>query len=174
VLKGERLILREFATADFDSVHAYAVDEAVVRYMEWGPNTEDATREFLVRALSFKEEAPRVTYEMAVTEAATGKLIGGFGLHTSGLQAMLGHCISRAAWGQGYATEAARLLVSHGFGSLGVHRVWARCDSENIASLRVLEKLGMRREGLAKHDCQIRGIWRSTFSYAVLEEEWNA
>ena len=173
MLKSERLILRDFATSDFDAVHAYAVDSEVVRYMEWGPNTEDATRDFLARALKFSEESPRTIFELAVTEASTGKLVGGIGLHTSELQAMLGYCFSRAAWGHGYATEAAHLLVSYGFQSVGVHRVWARCDSENAASLRLLEKLGMRCEGLAKHDCQIRGVWRNTFTYAVLAGEWN-
>jgi RimJ/RimL family protein N-acetyltransferase len=87
---------------------------------------------------------------------------------------MLGYCFARSAWGKGYATEAARLIISHGFHSLGIHRIWARCDSENEASLRVLEKLGMRREGLAKHDCQIRGEWRNTYLYAVLVDEWES
>ena len=172
MLKGERLTLREFSISDFDSVHEYAVDSEVVRFMEWGPNTETATQEYIARALSFAEEAPRAIYELAVTEASSGQLVGGIGLHISGTQAMLGYCFSRSTWGRGYATETARLLVSYGFGSLGVHRIWARCDSENLASLRVLEKLGMRREGLAKHDCQIRGVWRNTFLYAVIAEEW--
>ena len=141
--------------------------------MEWGPNSEEETREFLARARSFAEESPRCTFELAITEAATGELVGGIGLHGSGSQAMLGYCLARSAWGRGYATEAASLLVSHGFEALGLHRIWARCDAENGTSLRVLEKLGMRREGLARHDCRIRGEWRNTYLYAVLIDEWN-
>ena len=86
---------------------------------------------------------------------------------------MLGYCFARAAWGQGYASEAAHLIVGFGFESLGIHRVWAECDSENAASLRVLDKLGMRREGLFMHNCQIRGEWRDTALYAILEDEWK-
>lgn len=174
VLLGERLLLREFEAADFESLHSYASDSEVVRFMEWGPNTEEETREFLSRSRSFVRMDPRNNYELAVTIAASGRHVGGTGLHVSGMQAMLGYCFARSAWGKGFATEAARLMADFGFDSLGLHRVWARCDSENIASQRVLEKLGMRREGLAKHDCQIRGVWRDTFLYAVLIDEWKA
>ncbi len=83
-----------------------------------------------------------------------------------------GYCFARPAWGQGFATEAARLILDFGFETLGIHRVRAGCDSENAASLRVLEKLGMRREGYFKHDCQIRGVWRDTVAFAILSDEW--
>ena len=173
MLTSERLILREFSDSDFEQVHSYAADNEVTRYMEWGPNTEKETKGFLLRARLTAEESPRKLFELAVIEIETGHLVGGIGLHTSGFQAMLGYCFSRPTWGNGYATEAARILIGFGFSSLGLHRVWARCDSENNGSLRVLAKLGMRREGLARHDCQIRGVWRNTFLYAILVDEWN-
>ncbi len=173
MLANERLNLREFEPSDFDRVHSYATDSEVVRFMEWGPNSAEETRDFLLRACSYAKENPRRKFELAVIEVVSGQLVGGIGLHISDAQAMLGYCFASSVWGQGYATEAARLLLAYGFSSLNVHRVWARCDSENIASIRVLEKLGMRREGLAKHDCRIRGEWRNTFLYAVLADEWN-
>ena len=74
----------------------------------------------------------------------------------------------------GFATEAARLILDFSFKTLGLHRVWAGCDSENVASARVLEKVGMRREGCHKHDCQIRGVWRDTLAFAILDDEWAA
>lgn len=166
MLESERLTLRE-------AVHAYAADLEVVRYMEWGPNTEAETSDFLTRAQSQASARPRTIYELAVVEAAREELIGGIGLHSDGAQAMLGYCFSRPAWGKGFATEAASLLVRFGFESLDVHRVWARCDSENAASLRVLEKIGMRREGFFRHDCQIRGEWRDTALFAILADEWR-
>jgi len=173
VLRTPRLVLREFDHNDFEAVHAYATDLEVVRYMEWGPNTAAETRNFLTRAQSQASARPRTIYEFAVAEVATDGLVGGIGLHLNGPQAMLGYCLSRSAWGRGFATEAASLLVAFGFDSLDIHRVWARCDSENAASLRVLEKLRMRREGLLEHDCQIRGEWRDTALFAILESEWR-
>ena len=172
MLKSERLTLREFHDNDFEAVHAYATDIDVVRYMDWGPNSEAETRDFLDRAQSHASANPRTGYELAVVQTATGGLIGGIGLHADGHKAMLGYCFARSAWGQGYATEAARLLLDFGFESLGIHRVWAGCDSENAASLRVLGKLGMRREGCLRHDCQIQGEWRDTILFAILDDEW--
>lgn len=173
MLSGERLVLREFDSGDLDAVHTYAKDIEVVRYMEWGPNSRAETEEFLARAEAQACADPRANYELAVVELNTGILVGGMGLRTEGLQGLLGYCFARSSWGNGYATEAARLMVAFGFGSLGLHRIRARCDSENAASRRVLEKIGMRREGCFKHDCQIRGEWRNTEVMAILESEWS-
>lgn len=173
MLRTERLVLREFCDDDFDAVHSYAADLEVVRFMNWGPNTEDETRDFLERAQSRASADPCVGYDFAVVEASTDDLIGGIGLYGDGSQAMLGYCFSQPAWGKGYATEAAQLLLDFGFESMDIHRVWAGCDTENAGSVRVLQKLGMRREGHLRHDCQIRREWRDTFLYAILEDEWG-
>jgi RimJ/RimL family protein N-acetyltransferase len=173
MLQSHRLRLREFRDDDFEAVHAYASDPEVVRFLQWGPNSEENTRDFLKRAQELAHVDPRVGYEFAVTLADTGKLIGGMGIHVEGSNAMIGYCFSRPAWGQGYATEAAKLVVGFGFGSLGVHRIWADCDAENTGSIRVLEKLGMTREGHHRQDCRIRGEWRDTLVYATLADEWS-
>ena len=153
MLRSQRLLLRDFRDDDFKAVHAYATDLDVVRYMTWGPNSEAETREFLERAQSHIENEPRVGFELAVIRGEPEELIGGIGLHVDGSKAMLGYCFARSAWGQGFATEAARVLVDFGFRSQGLHRIWACCDPENAGSIRVLQKLGMRQEGHLKHDC---------------------
>ena len=174
MIQSERLTLREFQADDLDAVHSYGSDLEVVRYMPWGPNTADETRAFLERAQSYAAADPRVGYELAVVQTSTDRLVGGIGLDSADQQGMLGYCFARPAWGQGFATEAARLILDFGFKTLGLHRVWAGCDSENAASARVLEKVGMRREGCHKHDCQIRGVWRDTLAFAILSDEWAA
>ena len=173
MLRSERLVLREFRDDDFDAVHSYGADLEVVRFMNWGPNSEDETRDFIKRAQSRASADPCVGYDLAVIEVSSDRLIGGIGLYSDGPQAMLGYCFSRSAWGKGYATEAAQLILDFGFESMDIHRVWAGCDTENVASVRVLQKLGMRQEGHLKHDCQIRGEWRDTFLYAILKDEWG-
>lgn len=173
LFQSERLLLREFRDDDFDAVHAYGSDPEVVRYLPWGPNSHAATREFLKRAQSYAEVDSQVVFEYAVIRKDTGELIGGMGLHLDGPNAMLGYCFAKPAWGKGFATEAARLVVGHGFDNLEVHRTWAGCDPENSGSIRVLEKLGMTLEGHLRQDCQIRGEWRDTLVFAVLADEWN-
>lgn len=172
MLTSERLLLRDFRDEDFEAVHAYATDLDVIRFMTWGPNSESETRDFLKRAQSHLEVDPRVEFELAVIRRELGDLIGGIGLHADGSKGMLGYCFARSAWGKGYAAEAAEVVLEFGFQSLGLHRIWACCDPENVGSIRVLRKLGMRQEGHLKHDCQIRGEWRDNLLFAVLEDEW--
>ena len=107
----------------------------------------------------------------------TGRLIGACGMRRTrpgGPQANMGYVLRRDAWGQGYATEAARALAGFGFEALGLHRVFATCDVENHRSARVLEKVGMRREGTMLEHMWIRDRWRDSFLYAILEHEWRA
>ena len=69
--------------------------------------------------------------------------------------------------------QAARGLLAFGFETLGLHRIAATCDTGNVGSARVLEKIGMRREALFREDSLLRGRWRDSFLYAVLEHEWK-
>ncbi len=175
-LRTERLLLRDFVEADWPAVHEYARDLLVVRFMPWGPNEEEDTRAFVARAVASACEEPRRAYELAVTLLDGGRLIGACGLHHSnpaGRSGWIGYCYARAFWGHGYATEAARAVVGFGFRELSLHRVWATCDPDNRASARVLEKVGMQREGRLREDTNIRGRWRDSLVYGVLEGEWQ-
>jgi RimJ/RimL family protein N-acetyltransferase len=175
-LPTARLILRDFRKNDWEAVHEYGADLEVVRYMPWGPNTEADTKEFIERSLASQREEPRTKFEFAVTLAESGRLIGGAGIRVSAPADRggdMGYCLHPDFWGQGYATEAAAAIVGFGFGKLGLHRVFATCDTGNAASARVLEKVGMRREAHFRRDSIIRGEWRDSYLYAVLEDEWS-
>jgi RimJ/RimL family protein N-acetyltransferase len=89
-------------------------------------------------------------------------------------QASIGYEIAPRYWGKGYATEAARAMVAFGFGELRLHRIWARCVADNVASYRVLEKVGMRREGCLREEEWIKGRWRDTLVYGILDHEWRS
>jgi len=175
VLETDRLILRELDLDDFEAVHAYASDPEAVRYMTWGPNTEQETLDFLEGARASAAEEPRTGYELAVVTKADGRLVGCIGLHLRSDEstAMLGYCLHPDAWGQGYATEAARGVLGLGFDVLLLHRVWAGCDPDNIASARVLQKVGMSLEGRLREDLRIRGVYRDTLVFGILEREWR-
>jgi len=104
-------------------------------------------------------------------------VIGSVGLHPNdeaNRTMETGYCLRRDAWGRGFAVEAARALVDAAFGQLGVHRVIATCDARNLASARVMEKVGKRREGHFRRDREIKGCWRDTLLYAVLADDWRA
>jgi len=88
--------------------------------------------------------------------------------------AELGFGIRRDLWGQGLATEAARLIVDFGFQALGLHRVTAGHHPDNRASARVLHRLGMTREGRLRESLLAYGRWRDSIIYSVLEHEWTS
>ena len=88
--------------------------------------------------------------------------------------AELGYWIASAAWGQGYATEAAAALCDYAFRVLGVHRIQARHFLHNPASWRVMQKLGMQREGVLRGAVRKEGRFEDLVLYAVLAEDWRA
>jgi len=174
-LLTERLELRDFLERDVDSVHRWASDPEVVRFMGWGPNTREQTREFLQRKFAERTGEPRMAWDLAVLRRDTGRVIGSVGLRIGpdGEQAALGYCYDQDAWGHGYATEAAREMLRFGFDDLGLHRIHASVDTRNGASIRVLDKIGMRQEGRLRQHARIRGEWRDSFLYAILRSEWD-
>jgi RimJ/RimL family protein N-acetyltransferase len=176
-LETSRLLLREFEETDWQAVQRYAADPEVVRYMLWGPNTEEETLTFLARARAAQRSQPRLDFELAVILKGEQRLIGGCRLHLTNLlyrEAALGYGLERAAWRQGYATEAALALLAFGFEQVSLHRIFAICDPANTGSARVLEKIGMHFEGHLREHLWAKGHWRDSLLYAILEQEWQA
>lgn len=175
-IETPRLQLREFRIADEAAIHSYAGDPEVTRYTSWGPNDAAQTRAVLEVWLAAQTQWPRFSISLAVELKAERHVIGEIGFasidpHTG--TGTFGYVLHRAYWGQGYATEASRALLAFGFATLGLHRITATCDIENKASCRVLEKLGMRREGHFLKDAVKQDEYRNSYLYAVLEEEWS-
>ncbi len=95
-IETERLILRDLMVEDWPAVHEYASDLEVVRYMDWGPNTEDETKEFIQRALSNLRDEPRRVFTLAIVTKTEGRLIGSCGIHVSNpenREGWLGYCL---------------------------------------------------------------------------------
>jgi RimJ/RimL family protein N-acetyltransferase len=145
-LDTERLVLRAPTVDDADAVFkTYAQDPLVLRYTTRGPHQRvDDTRAFLREC----EEgwARGSVLSWLITLRDDGRPIGGTNIRLDGHRGEIGYALARSAWGQGYATEAARAVVACGLAQPDVRRVWAVCDVENEASARVLEKTGMTRE----------------------------
>jgi ribosomal-protein-alanine N-acetyltransferase len=174
VIRTERLVLRDFEEADWKSVHDYASDLEVVRYVDWGPNTIEETKSFIQRAIAHQHEQPRRNYDLAVALKSQKLIIGGCGIHVSNpdnREGWIGYVLNRNFWGQGYATETAKALLKFGFEQLNLHRIFATCDPANIASARVLEKIGMKREGRLREHRWAKEKWRDSLLYAILDYE---
>ncbi len=157
-------------------MHRYASDPETVRYMGWGQNNREDTRNFMQRVIASQKEEPRKNFEVAVTLKERNTLIGGGRISISDerhREGFIGYILNRDFWGQGYATELAQALIAFGFEKLGLHRIYATCDIENKASAHVMEKIGMQREGrLREHRLQGKN-WRDQYLYAILDREWS-
>jgi [ribosomal protein S5]-alanine N-acetyltransferase len=167
----KRLLLRDFRLDDLAEVQAFASDPEMVTYMDWGPNTPEQTMAFLGTKIAAAAESPRSQWAFAVEHASV--LIGNVELHVDDRQhrrGSMGYTIARPAWGQGFGTEAAGAVLRFGFDRLGLHKVSATCDPANIGSVRVLEKIGMRREGHLTEHMMIRGEWRDRLLYAAIDD----
>ncbi|BBC33321.1 Acetyltransferase [Streptomyces graminofaciens] len=173
----ERLILRLFAPGDVDDRYAYQSLPEVVRYLLRPPLTHEGCAESIAaRADGTTWQADGDVLLLAVCRADEPGVVGEVVLtlrSARARQAEIGWVFNPRYAGQGYATEAARALASLAFGRLGVHRVFARLDVLNTASVRVCERLGMRREAHLVDNDLDGDRWGSEYVYAILAHEWK-
>ena len=171
-LKSDRLTLREFTPDDHEAVLSYASDPEVLKYIPWDTYTPEDAQNSVKRKISAQKKQPRYVYELAIIYDE--KLIGECYLSmTNYREADLGFCIHKDYWGKGIATETSQILLKYGFEKLNLHRIIATCDPRNKASSKVLEKNGLRQEGHFKEHKHMRGNWRDSLFYAILENEYT-
>jgi len=173
-LRTPRLNLREFVASDFDAVLAYSSDARVTRYLFFGPRDADSTAEYLEELIQSQRETPRTRFELAVEEIDTGRLIGACDLSLLERNvADLGYMLELAAWGKGYATEIATSLLEAAFLQLRADRVISTVDVNNGASIRVLEKAGMRWEAIYRKHRRAKNRWWDCHLFVMPREVWE-
>ncbi len=175
-IETPRLILRDFRKSDLEAVHAYASLDEVSRYLIWGPNSLAQSKEAIEGFLDDQRARPRMIFDLAITLKPKRALIGGVGLRfidQFNRTGEIGYTLHPEFWGYGLAVEAARALLDAGFNELGLRRIIAVCDQRNKASARVMERLGMRREGAFRSSKLIQNGWRDEYLYAILADEFR-
>ena len=150
-LRTERLVLRPFRLGDADDVFEYASDPEWPRYLPGIPDpyTRRHAHEFVARGV-LASWATNPTFAIVLDS----RVIGGTGLTVQAENEVgaLGYAIAKAHWGKGLTTEAAQAVVDWGFEQHRLAKVYAVADLRNQASWRVMEKLGMTREGVLSRD----------------------
>lgn len=173
-LKTERLILRNYETADWERVHIYGSNPHFSKYEVWGPNSLEDTMRFVADMVEQAGSAPRHKFDFAICLKENDLLIGGCGIRQEtelSSIANLGWAINPEFQSKGYATEAAKILIEFGFQDLNLALIYATCDTLNLASYKVMEKLGMKKVGFIKGTKEIKGQMRDTFRYELLREK---
>jgi [ribosomal protein S5]-alanine N-acetyltransferase len=170
-IAGARLRLRPFAAADVEDVLAYASEPIWGRYLPVpAPYTRADAEEYLAshRDRDWTRE-PVWACELG------GRVVGGIDLHVDDdHRAWIGYSIAPSLWGRGLATEAAGLVIDHAFTRCStLLRIYATCDADNVASARVMAKVGMRREGILRLNGRVRGRQYDEAIFAILRDEWS-
>ncbi|MDP6182784.1 MAG: GNAT family protein [Gammaproteobacteria bacterium] len=170
-IRTERLLLRPVSMDDLDVMMEFA------NHPEWGryqqvpqPFRREHARDFLAHF-----ERSDWTEGFCWAIEFDGKYAGAVSMHVYDVHktASIGFDLNPQLWKRGLTTEATREVVDRAFGSLRLRKVWATADAPNIASIRVLEKLGMQREGLQREHHWRRGKPVDIVLYGVLGDEWK-
>lgn len=149
----DRLLLRKPRPSDDRFLYEFASDPDVTRYVEWPRHSR--LSETIARrkeALRKWETGEDLTWRIVLRTSE--EPIGTIGCRIGGHAMEFGYVLAKAHWGYGYATEASKAIVEWARGLEGVYRIWASCDTENVASARVLEKAGLSLEGILR--CRTR------------------
>lgn len=170
-LTTERLLLRELQMSDAPDVFEYASNPEVTRYTSWSTHQTLADSERFLESVMVKYYTER-PMEWGIVHRTTSKLIGTCGLinwEPNHARAEIGYVLARPYWGMGYMTEAVQAVISFGFHAMLLNRIQATCMLENIASARVMEKVGMQYEGILHEYAFIREQYRDLKLYAIIK-----
>ena len=166
----ERLFIRKFTHEDWQSVHEYTSDANVMKYIPEGVFTEEDAKKFVMD--NSGENAKYFPIFLKNDQALIGHIV--FHKYFGEYTYEIGWVFNPKYYNKGYASEAAHSILKYGFETMKLHRVIATCQPENIPSYRVMEKIGMRREGLFKKCIPQGKEWWDEYYYAILDEEWQS
>ena len=178
-IETERLLLRPYTADDLDALHEIERLESTARYLYNEPLSIDEVRALLERRqrMTSVDETSDGIVVAAEVRSEPGRAIGHFTLELRSRehrQGEIGYVLHPQYHGHGYATEGAAAMLHLGFERIGLHRIVGRLDGRNVASARVLERLGMRREAHLRENEFVKGEWVDEVVYAILDREWRA
>ena len=174
MIDARRVRLRDFAADDVDEVLKIVGDERVTQWLSFAVKDRAGAESMVLAAISSAAARPRTEYYLAVLDRRTDRLIGFIRLALNGTRAAkLGYALRADAWGQGFATEAARAIIDFGFQALALHRISAAVGPENEASRAVLRRLGFIEEGRLRDHVHTNGAWRDSLLSSLLVSDWR-
>jgi RimJ/RimL family protein N-acetyltransferase len=176
VINSAIIALRTIELNDAKSILYYRSKPEIYRYQSWKPSTLQEVRDFITTRIVQEPNINDSWFQLAIIEKATNQLIGDVGLHffaDQTDQVEIGITLRKENQGKGLATEVLRLVFDYVFITLKKHRIIASVDPQNIASIRLLKRIGMRKEAHFRKSIFLNGAWQDDIIYAILEEEWH-
>ncbi|MCP4538471.1 MAG: GNAT family N-acetyltransferase [Chloroflexi bacterium] len=171
----ERLILRSYTYDDIPDIIEFVSHPSVARATPEIGTTESEVGKYIDLQNSYQPFEQDKCFDLAIERKQAVQVIGLLSLvRKEHEQGAIGWALGIDYRGQGYGTEAARALMTFGFDSLGLHRIYATTSSQNIGSWRVMERLRMKREGHLREAELGDGEWLDTLIYGILADEWQS
>jgi ribosomal-protein-alanine N-acetyltransferase len=173
-LETERLILRKICLDDAEDIFEYAVEPDVATYVSWEPHTSIKDSINFINSLTQRYEKTGLS-EWGLVYKKNKKCIGTCGYlwwHTYHARAELGFALSKKYWNRGLMTEALREVVKFGFEKMKLNRIEARCFIANRASENVMQKIGMKFEGIQREGLFTKGEYYDLKVYSILRREY--
>jgi len=177
-METARLRLRPFNRGDVDAVYSYRNRPDVAEYLFDEPMSHEECAEAVRQRagqVAFSTEGDKIL--LAAELRGESRLIGEVSLIWRSIadrQAEIGYILHPDLHGHGYATEAAEALLAFGFATVGLHRVYARCDARNLASAQVMRRLGMIEEAHLREHTHFKGRWDEELIFGIRAREWRA
>lgn len=174
-IETARLTLRPFTPDDFDDLYAYQSRPDVARYLYWPARDQTEVRRALreqCQETALDADGDWLTFAVACREA--GRVVGEIGLKLVSHRDRLGEIgfvFNPDYQGRGLATEAAQAMLALGFGPVGWQRIIGSCDARNLASARLMQRIGMRLEARHVGSEYVKGEWIDELIYAILNRE---
>jgi RimJ/RimL family protein N-acetyltransferase len=174
-LEAPRVRLRWLSEDDVDRLFRIFSDEPMMRYWSSTP-MKDRSEAVDLLARIHRQFAERSAFQWGVERKDDGELLGTctlFSFHRTNMHAEIGYCLRSAHWKQGYMGEALGVLIGYAFGNLMLRRLEADVDPRNASSLRILGRLGFRREGLLRERWNVGGVIADSVILGLLAREWR-
>ncbi|HVG12637.1 MAG TPA: GNAT family protein [Flavisolibacter sp.] len=176
-LQTSRLILADLSPLDLTDIHQLHSLPETDEFNTLGiPDSVHTTETILQVWLEEQQGNPRMSYIFAIRLAETQHFVGLIALNLGAANFKRGEVwykLHPTFWRQGFAGEALRRVLQFAFTEIGLHRVEAGCAVENTASIKLLESVGMVREGRKRKVLPVRGQWLDNYFYAILESDFH-
>jgi RimJ/RimL family protein N-acetyltransferase len=175
ILETKRLILRPIALDDKYEIFEYRSDEESNKYQGWIPKTIADVESFIGK-ISTKINEAETWFQFVIIEKETHKIIGDLGVHffdSENKQVEIGCTLNKDFQNIGYATESVKRVIDYLFNELNKHRIIASIDPDNKSSIRLVERIGFRKEAHFVESLLINGKWVDDLIYALLEKDWE-
>lgn len=175
ILETERLTLRPITLDDKNDVFDYRSDSQTNKYQGWIP-TSVSDVEVFIRKSANQINVPQTWFQFVIVEKNTQKIIGDLGINFfdfENYQAEIGCTLNRDFQNKGYATESLTRVIDYLFGALKKHRIITSLDPNNKNSIRLVERLGFRKEAHFVESLFLNNTWVDDLIYAMLKREWE-